>query len=1099
MEINLALLSTTHIPPLLENLPGTPEILTTHTPATDLPPLFEGRETKLWCLDFETKGDWAHSDGYPVGVALACDEGSVYIALTDSHPDTLRVLVGILAQNNIQIIAHNAFFDAGWVFRYFTPDANGREGLGQKEPGLWLNWKCSYALYRYLASEGYPGQKYGLKDAQISLLGWQEKGDIKLDNWLIENGHFSSVSRVRKKGYYYYPAWTEGKRECAGEEGPEECEDPDRWVSAKKEMMYLAPADILGEYARLDAMSTLALYTNVLLPVMEQFEGLQWYYHEVFSRVLYTLVWQKCVGMKIDETQLDAHASSLEEKIAYLGQKFISHPDTAPHIKAYREQKVKEHKEKEPAKHLKNWPPKKPNAQFKKDGTQTKAWGRYLEKLEAGPTVSKNWTSWQAKLEEIQQSEPFNLNSGQQRAWLFHEAMGHPIIHTTETGLPKTDETALKSFGEPGKILIDYITSQKELGFNASLKGVLNQATRRYHPSLRLPGTHTGRLSGAGGFNCFTEDAEYLTKRGWVGVIDLCPDDEVWQVNPKTKQGSWAAPLAIIKKQFKGEIYAFGGKRGELKVTPEHRMCWYGGKNQDYKYLYTFPAEELPDTVRATMLHSSFSCSDSSHSVSEIWKAAAIQADGSRYIKRGKDMGRWKIGVRKQRKIDKLNELFGPPTYIYDYVTLWDLKFESDLLDIKTKTLSLQNLGTEHAATLVEAITFWDGTLIKGHTVEYSSALEKNVDELQAYLSRAGYSATKKKYRNIYRLYITKTIHKEIRLRNETEKAPLGVRKLEYDGLVGCVTVEDGHILVRQAGRTWVTGNCQNPPKSSDFLRCFTVPEDYVIITCDHSSLEDYVLAELSRDMSLWDFYGPDSRKGNCMYLSVGSRLPVLGDKIKEAGYNPDGWTPESVKAAKKKASKWRQVAKAIVLGANYGASPKTLHKQLTDNNIDIDIDDVFKMHKGFWKLRRGVKVWEKELKRQWEDNGGWILNGIGRPICLEPMRDKDLVNATVQSSGHDAHMLFQVLIAEHLSRDGFDWHPWHMDMHDCSMFAVRADQAEAACNLLTYVVYPELNKMLGGEIALKGDPNVCITWADDKDEERKWEEDSELKKRIWP
>ena len=101
------------------------------------------------------------------------------------------------------------------------------------------------------------------------------------------------------------------------------------------------------------------------------------------------------------------------------------------------------------------------------------------------------------------------------------------------------------------------------------------------------------------------------------------------------------------------------------------------------------------------------------------------------------------------------------------------------------------------------------------------------------------------------------------------------------------------------------------------------------------------------------------------------------------------------------------------------------------------------------------------------------------------------------QSTGHDAHMLFQVLIAEHLSRDGFDWHPWHMDMHDCSMFAVRADQAEAACNLLTYVIYPELNKMLGGEIALKGDPNVCITWADDKDEERRWEEDINVKERI--
>lgn len=790
MEVNLALLSTIHISPHLTNLPGLPGILATQTPAVELPRVFSGRENKLWCLDFETKGDWADAEGHPVGVALACADGSVYIPLTESHQDTLRVLVQILHSLNIEIIAHNAFFDAGWIFKMFTQDGKPRDGLGSSEPGMWLNWRCSYALYRYLASEGYPGQTYGLKNAQVQLLGWKEKGDVKLDDWLICNGHFSSVSKKKKKGYYFYNKWTNGGRNVQ-EEGPEECEGDDRWVSSRKEMMYLAPAEILGEYARLDAMSTYDLYTKVLSPVLEQFEGLQWYYYEVFSRVLYTLVWQKCIGMIIDMDALTYHKSMLEEKIKKLKDDFLNHTEIRPHLEAFNKAKLDTLKAKEPAKYLSSWPPKGPKAQFKKDGTVTKAWESYEEKLKAGPTVSKNWLSWKEKIDEMEASEPFNLASGQQRAWLFYEAVGHPIVHTTETGLPKTDETALKAFGEPGSILIKYIAAEKELGFNTSLKGVLNQATMRYHPSFRVPGTHTGRLSGAGGFNA------------------------------------------------------------------------------------------------------------------------------------------------------------------------------------------------------------------------------------------------------------------------------------------------------------------QNPPKSLDFLRCFTVPDDYVIITCDHSSLEDYVLAELSRDMSLWDFYGPNSRKGNCMYLSVGSRLPVLGERIKEAGYNPDSWTPDSVRAAKKKASKWRQVAKAIVLGANYGAGPKTLHKQLTDNNIDIDIEDVFKMYKGFWELRQGVKVWEKELRRQWEDNGGWILNGIGRPICLEPMRDKDLVNATVQSSGHDAHMLFQALIAEYLSNDGFDWYPWHMDMHDCSMFAVRADQAKAACDLLTNVIYPELNRLLGGEISLKGDPNVCITWADDKDEERKWEEDNRVKERI--
>ena len=229
------------------------------------------------------------------------------------------------------------------------------------------------------------------------------------------------------------------------------------------------------------------------------------------------------------------------------------------------------------------------------------------------------------------------------------------------------------------------------------------------------------------------------------------------------------------------------------------------------------------------------------------------------------------------------------------------------------------------------------------------------------------------------------------------------------------------------------------------------------------------------------------------MYLSVGARLPVLGQKIREAGYDPDKWTPESVKLAKKTASKWRQVAKKVVLSANYQAGPNKIHASLLEDGIDISLDEVQKMHRGFWELRKGVKVWEQELKRQWKDNGGWLINGFGRPICLEPMREKDLVNAQCQSVGHDAHILFQVLTAEFLSERQFDWYPWHMDLHDCLMFAVHESQAKAAVDLLKEVVYPKLNKMLGGEIPLRGEPNICRSWADDKDENYQWQTNKKL------
>ena len=412
---------------------------------------------------------------------------------------------------------------------------------------------------------------------------------------------------------------------------------------------------------------------------------------------------------------------SLETKITSLKAEFLKHPEVAAHIAAYNQSIVDEHKAKEPKRIKGTWPPNPPATTHKKDGSPTAAYLTYQAKLEAGPDISLNWIKWNDRLSELSSQNHFNLNSGQQKAWLFYERLGYPILSTTESGQPATDEVALRKFGEPGKILSDYVSAEKELGFNQSLRNVINPITSKYHPSVRVPGTHTGRLAGAGGFNF------------------------------------------------------------------------------------------------------------------------------------------------------------------------------------------------------------------------------------------------------------------------------------------------------------------QNPPKSLDYLRTFTVEEGYAIITCDHASLEDYVLAELSRDSSLWDFYGTTSRKGNCMYLSVGSRLPVLGQKIREAGYDPENWTPESVKLAKKSASKWRQVAKKVVLSANYQAGPGKIHASLLEDGIDISLDEVVKMHRGFWELRRGVKVWEQELRRQWKDNNSWLLNGFGRPICLEPMREKDLVNSqclaasTLVLTNNGIKPIVEVTSAD-LLWDGIEW-----------------------------------------------------------------------------
>jgi hypothetical protein len=38
---------------------------------------------------------------------------------------------------------------------------------------------------------------YGLKNAQMDLLGWDAKGDTELEAWLIENGHIKGTNKKK--------------------------------------------------------------------------------------------------------------------------------------------------------------------------------------------------------------------------------------------------------------------------------------------------------------------------------------------------------------------------------------------------------------------------------------------------------------------------------------------------------------------------------------------------------------------------------------------------------------------------------------------------------------------------------------------------------------------------------------------------------------------------------------------------------------------------------------------------------------------------------------------------------------------------------------
>lgn len=682
-------------------------------------------------LDLETRGgDPSSPLSQVVGIGLSDDRGSLYIDLGSAEPGTYEWLLSTLYSEQIPLIAHNLFFDGAFLLR---------------DSGKWHNWvHCTYALYKLLSTEGWIGQRWSLKDAQVDLLGWQETNEKELDEWLVGNGF--------------------GRQVTSSETG-EVTLRPD------KGEMWRAPASILGKYCALDADSTYLLYTQVLLPALSKFSFLGEYSGPLYVRYIHLLIKQRMSGIRIDRERLSAHQENLTNQITQLEADFLEHPDISPLINKWNSLILEEHLSREPERFLKKKMGKEP-PQFKKDGSLSINWQKWEAKRLEPPVQSKNWEKWEATRIELSQTNHFNINSNTQKQWLFYEQLGNPILLTTESGQPATDEKALKGFGEPGALLIKQNELFKERGYvdavlSHSPDGVL-------HPSFRVPGTLTGRLSGTGGVNV------------------------------------------------------------------------------------------------------------------------------------------------------------------------------------------------------------------------------------------------------------------------------------------------------------------QQMPKSREFLECWRARPGMKWVQMDFTALEQVVLAELSRDPALWRLYGPGAPK-NDVYLFTGAQLPVIGKAIREAGYDPLLPTPEGIQAAKKQAKKERGISKVITLASSYGAGPKKIKQTLNLEGIPISLEECEKIHKGYWDLYRGVKEWEKELLRQYRNNGGWVLNGLGRPIGIDSFLEKDIVNRVVQSTGHDILVLWLLKYSELLEKEGIPFTHIIADLHDESILEVPEEFAERALEVVQVEAIDWLNGQLCGKIPLKGEGKIADSLADIK------------------
>lgn len=250
--------------------------------ATDIQPLIVyttaelAQATHAWkyevpvIADVETFG-LDPKDGKLLGVALCSAEKPtepVYVALQwfvfqnstwKTNPEIEKLVTYLkVCFSEVQLVGHNYAYDKLWLDSVLQTDTK---------------WKaCTRVMWHMSAAPAGP-KPYGLKDAQVELLGWSARGDSEINE------------QIKARG---------------GSPGPDK---------------YLADLDVLGKYACLDAGSTALLY-NYVTPFFDKHE--YWWLMGEMVKYSWLLQVNTEQGVKVDRDALEAQVEALSHtKKAY--------------------------------------------------------------------------------------------------------------------------------------------------------------------------------------------------------------------------------------------------------------------------------------------------------------------------------------------------------------------------------------------------------------------------------------------------------------------------------------------------------------------------------------------------------------------------------------------------------------------------------------------------------------------------------------------------------------------------------------------------------------------------------------------------------------
>lgn len=308
---------------------------------------------------------------------------------------------------------------------------------------------------------------------------------------------------------------------------------------------------------------------------------------------------------------------------------------------------------------------------------------------------------------------------------------------------------------------------------------------------------------------CFKGETEILTPTGWLR-LDKYKGEEVLQINDDGS-GCFVKPNAYIAKHYKGEMWSVErGGNYHIETTPNHNIVYK--RNYSDKF-YKHKMCEMPKTAGNIPITTTIDGKGIPLSNKQIALYLAVSADCTIDIR--KTTRYCRFSVKKERKYDRMKGILD--SLGIEYFTSDNQPSKKDYKYIgfrtpdwiKSKMLPQEWIGLATLAQrkfILDEMVHWDGNHVVGRNmVEYSSKEYQNVSFMQAIAHTCGYSSNICKRRNEHGEWYRASV---LFSKDHVSWQSTTPNKNKYEGMVYCVSVDSGMILIRSKGKVSICGNC---------------------------------------------------------------------------------------------------------------------------------------------------------------------------------------------------------------------------------------------------------------------------------------------------